>query len=51
MHDLAQAQPDRAKQLGDIWKQHTEEFGALARKDPPPPQPKGKKGEAPKGAD
>jgi arylsulfatase len=35
-HDLANAQPDRVKDMAAIWTQHTEEFRALALKDATP---------------
>ncbi len=51
-HDLATEQPDRTKELAALWTKHTEEFRALALKDPPPPGTgQGNNKAAPKGAD
>jgi arylsulfatase A-like enzyme len=45
--NLAAAQPDKVKELGNLWQKQADEFLALALKDPPPEnggnQGKGKK--------
>ncbi len=48
-NNLADTQPQKARELAQIWTQHYEEYRALALKDAPPPTP-GKGGKKNKSA-